>query len=194
MSLPRSFYFLRHGETEWNRRDMIQGWSDIPLNDTGRQQARNAAPHIAAAAIDRIVTSPLARALETAEIINTVLQKPLATEALLRERNYGVFEGKTRADFELWQQKSTACGTLPCEENGYPCPDNGERYADFKQRVMEGMAAHMENFAGENILFIAHGGVYRALRRVLTRDLGHSPNVKLYLFDKDGEAWVLREV
>jgi broad specificity phosphatase PhoE len=74
--LPRSFYFVRHGETDWNKEGRIQGHTDIPLNATGRQQAEHAAPVFLRRPIDIIVTSNLSRAYETASIINAALQKP----------------------------------------------------------------------------------------------------------------------
>ena len=61
--------FLRHGQTEWNREGRMQGTSDIPLNDTGRAQAREAAEHLGHGDWDEIVSSPLVRARETAEIV-----------------------------------------------------------------------------------------------------------------------------
>jgi probable phosphoglycerate mutase len=67
--LHKSFYFVRHGETDWNKAKKIMGQSDIPLNENGILQAQAVAEKIQALAIDVIVSSPLKRAWTTAEII-----------------------------------------------------------------------------------------------------------------------------
>ncbi|MDP9116224.1 MAG: histidine phosphatase family protein, partial [Actinomycetota bacterium] len=64
-----TFAFIRHGQTDWNRDDKLQGSSDIPLNEVGRQQAREAAAHLGHGGWQVVVSSPLVRARETAEII-----------------------------------------------------------------------------------------------------------------------------
>ena len=91
-----AFALVRHGETEWNRARRIQGSTDIPLNDTGRQQAGAAGQLLAPHAWSRIVASPLSRAEETATIIATQagLGRP-DLDALRTERNYGEAAGTT---------------------------------------------------------------------------------------------------
>ena len=83
---------------------------------------------------------------------------------------------------------------LPPEENGYPCPPQGEPYADFRVRTIAAFARNLEQYAGENILFVAHGGVYRVLRRCLFTDLDHSANVQPFHFDKREEGWFLNHL
>ena len=85
---------VRHGETDWNVQHLLQGASDIPLNDSGRAQARAAAPELAQiATVSRIVTSDLVRASETAQIIADAMGAEVITDARWRERAYGVWEG-----------------------------------------------------------------------------------------------------
>ncbi len=105
---------IRHGETDWNRARLIQGSTDIPLNDTGREQARQAAERLRGALDDptaaRIVSSDLSRARETAQIIADQwgAAAPLAYPAL-RERAYGEAEGITVDDFAVrWGNWYTA--------------------------------------------------------------------------------------
>jgi uncharacterized phosphatase len=87
-------YLVRHGETDWNRQRRIQGLTDIPLNDTGRAQARATGELLARRSWDAVYASPLARARETAAIIAGELGLPGPTllDALV-ERNYGDAEG-----------------------------------------------------------------------------------------------------
>ncbi|WP_166873699.1 histidine phosphatase family protein [Salinibacterium sp. ZJ450] len=88
--------FIRHGQTDWNAAGRMQGRTDIPLNDTGRQQARDAVDVLHDVEWDVIVSSPLSRARETAGIIATGLEIELGRSYdLLVERNYGVGEGLT---------------------------------------------------------------------------------------------------
>jgi uncharacterized phosphatase len=70
----KTFYFLSHGETDWNKRGIYMGRTDIPLNDTGRSQAQESIPYIDKEPITHIVTSPLQRSLETATIVQLSLR------------------------------------------------------------------------------------------------------------------------
>ena len=99
------FYLVRHGQTDWNRAGKIQGTTDIPLNETGRQQAEQLATVLkersgypAKTRIDAVYASPLARAFQTAEILAKEEKLPLRRLTGLRERDFGCWEGKS------WQQ------------------------------------------------------------------------------------------
>jgi broad specificity phosphatase PhoE len=92
--IPKSpFYFLRHGQTDWNLEGRYQGHSDIPLNATGITQSHAAAECLACVPINRIVASPLIRAVATAAIVAEKLQKPIHIDRGLVERNFGSFNG-----------------------------------------------------------------------------------------------------
>lgn len=191
--LPRSFYFLRHGETDWNKDGKIQGHTDIPLNDTGRAQAEQVVSVLARTPIHRIVASTLSRAYETASIVNAALQKPLIVDDGLKERSFGDFEGLAIAEMDSLRDGMLKKG-LPAEENGYPCPPQGEPYADFRVRTIAAFRRNLEQFEGENILFVAHGGVYRVLRRCLFTELDHSGNVQPFHFEKGVQDWTLNRL
>src|SRR5512135_227638 len=106
---------VRPGETEWKAVGRLQGHSDIPLNDTGRAQAKELAARLAAHGISRVWTSDLARARETGAIIaaHLGLGEPVI-ETDLRERRFGIFEGLTRdeiaarypVEWRAWQDKT----------------------------------------------------------------------------------------
>lgn len=87
---------VRHGETEWNRKGIIQGRHDIPLNQTGRRQAEATMKKLKGKTIHGIFSSPLIRALETAQIIAQGLgyNAPIQTIPALRERDFGSADGK----------------------------------------------------------------------------------------------------
>lgn len=193
--LPRSFYFLRHGETDWNKQGLMQGHTDIPLNDTGRAQAEAAVAALSRVKIDRIVASPLVRAFETAEIVNRHLKINIVSEDGIRERHFGSMEGVTYAEMDRQRQQMMADGTLPVEENGYPCPPKAEPYGDFRARTIDALTRHMHAAPDENILFVAHGGVYRVLRRCLFAELDQSANAHPFFFERmDESLWRLRSV
>ena len=86
---------VRHGETAWNVDARIQGQLDIGLNDTGRWQARRAGQALAGEAIRAVYSSDLSRAHETARSIAEAAGLPVVSDPGLRERRFGLFEGKT---------------------------------------------------------------------------------------------------
>ena len=95
-------WFARHGETDWNAARRIQGSRDIPLNAAGRAQAETLAETVAALApaLSRVYTSPLCRALETAQCVADRLGCPCTVLPGLREIDFGDWEGKTWAEAE----------------------------------------------------------------------------------------------
>ncbi|WP_127841830.1 histidine phosphatase family protein [Actinomyces wuliandei] len=86
----------RHGQTDYNLAGRVQGQVDVPLNDTGAQQARQAAAAVAALGPTRIVSSPLGRAWATAQVLAQEVGLPVETEARVAERSFGQWEGLTR--------------------------------------------------------------------------------------------------
>ncbi|WP_204102646.1 MULTISPECIES: histidine phosphatase family protein [Spirulina sp. CCY15215] len=113
---------VRHGETEWNRMSRFQGMMDIPLNETGKEQARKAAQYLKDVQIDFAVTSSLLRPKETAEIILEYHQSvPLALEDQFKEISHGLWEGKLESEIEaefgeLLQQWKDAPETVQMPE------------------------------------------------------------------------------
>lgn len=192
--IPRSFYFVRHGETDWNKESRLQGWTDIPLNPTGRSQAEKAAATISNLPVDLLVASPLIRAHQTAEILNAAWKKPVIIDPRLKERNFGMLEGMTVNDAEDWKKKVLKDNSRPIEENGYPLPDKAETYEAFKQRITSAIIEHLQNAENENVMFIAHGGIYRVLGRLLIGGVHMSPNVQPYHFEKTAQGWEVKAV
>src|SRR5579883_2314353 len=95
------FYLARHGQTDWNAEGRWQRWTDVPLNATGRAQARVLASVVQSLGIGGVVSSDLTRAKETAHIVAEALAVPfVGADPDLRERGFGVFEGLTRQECE----------------------------------------------------------------------------------------------
>jgi probable phosphoglycerate mutase len=167
-----TLYYVRHGETDWNLAQRYQGQKDIPLNATGRVQARRngralaAALGKAAAGLD-YVSSPLERARETMEIMRAELglaARDYRTDARLSEVHYGHWEGELWHELHLRDPEGFAA-----READKWCwrPNGGESYRDLSERVA-GWLAEVDG----NAVVAAHGGVMRVLRGL---SLGLSP-------------------
>jgi probable phosphoglycerate mutase len=159
---------IRHGETAWNVGGRIQGHLDIPLNDTGRAQARRLARALAGRdAIDLIVSSDLARAFETAHTVADATGAPLVANAALRERCFGDFQGQTYAeiadtwpdDAERWRRREPAWS---------PPGGQGESLLLFRERVTQAVQALAAENTGKHIALFTHGGVLDVLYRAAT--------------------------
>ncbi len=146
------FFFLRHGETDWNRQGLLQGSRDIPLNDTGLAQAHAAAAALHGVEIATIVASPLARARRTAEIVAAARGLDIVFEPSLAETHWGAREG-TAED-----------GLLPKWYAG-ETPAGAEPFAKFCVRIANAVARALARPAP--VLIVAHGGSFAALRETL---------------------------
>ncbi len=106
-------YLIRHGESVSNAEGRIQGQLDVPLSDFGRRQAEAIAERLGGESIEAIISSPLKRAWETAEVSSRRLGLPIISEPRLKEINVGIFQGKTREELkrthakelELWHSE-----------------------------------------------------------------------------------------
>jgi probable phosphoglycerate mutase len=99
-------YLIRHGQTDWNLERRIQGHTDIPLNDKGKSDAEKAAEEISQLKIDKIISSDLQRAKETAKIIAECFKRcPIIFDNRLREISFGDLEGVCVSDIssDVWE-------------------------------------------------------------------------------------------
>ncbi len=146
----KHFYMIRHGETEANAAQIMAGWTDSPLTELGRQQARNTQAVFKNLEVKpkAIFHSNLSRARETAQIINEVLDLDMYEDEGLAEINAGDMEGKpyemVRALFDGW-----------------PIIPNGEHPQTFFDRIKAAKIKAMNQFDGP-VLIVCHGGVMRA--------------------------------
>lgn len=159
---------VRHGQTDWNRDGLIQGRTDIPLNDTGRQQARDAAAALREGFDARlpivVVSSDQSRARETAEIIAAELDAPAPTQyAGLRERAYGVAEGMPVEEF------ATKWGDWRSAE----VPE-AESWADLRERALLTLRQVARDVRSEtapsaaSVIVVTHGALIREVLRYAT--------------------------
>ena len=193
------FLFLRHGETDWNRESRIQGLKDIPLNKTGIEQSQQAADGLKDIAISTIITSPLKRAYQTAEIVNELHGVPVIVERDIQEANFGAEQGNIRQGWaEDWR-------------SGEFMPEGAESYRGFSNRVMTGLTCALledckqvgreldENVAqgrnqnrirGAIPLVVAHGGVYWSIVQSLdlSSDLNIANGLPVHIY-QEGSRW-----
>lgn len=151
------FWYLRHGETDWNRRGLSQGSNDIPLNELGLAQAREAARRLRGRGITSIVASPLSRARVTAEIVGAALGVDVTIEPDLREVSWGIREGEPLADwFHGWIA-------------GHTTPEGAESFDTLRRRAVAGLNRAVGQPPA--VLVVAHGGVFRAIRSVMKLEI-----------------------
>ncbi len=180
------FYVLRHGQTDWNAQARLQGSTDIPLNETGRAQARVAAEILDGLGITRIVASPLSRALETAQIVGAKLGLTPQIDARLIERNFGLFEGLTLDEVRRERIEMRAHMNPQADIDGKHYPDNAEPLAAVIDRVY---ACVSECRQGDNCLFVCHGIPFRAISRKFLGEMYSSPNAAPVRFEESGGRW-----
>ncbi len=200
MNITRSFYFIRHGQTDWNKEERLQGSTDIPLNETGIEQAQHAAENCKGLPIDVIIASPLERAYKTAEIINEEFNVEIIEDDRLAEKNYGMFEGRLISERKEWaEQVKAETPDVELESNGFPVVEDAEPYSDFEYRICEAVNEYLEKFEGKNVMLVAHAGLFRSFLHAITGERypknGIKPkNAKPFLFEKSGDKWEIKEV
>ena len=145
---------VRHGETDWNAQGRLQGREDIELNDSGRQQALKIAAFLSAEHWDVVVSSPLKRAYETAQIIARILKvSEVEVEEQITERDYGEASG-------LWP-----------EDRRSRFPDGIPGQEDFellRQRAMSALKRIVNSHIGKRIVVISHGALTNSILYTLS--------------------------
>lgn len=173
---------VRHGETEWNRTLRLQGRTDVPLNDTGREQARALAPSLLDDGWSAVVSSPLSRAHETARIVADALGLPApTTRDDLVERNFGEAEGGNREELET----RFPHGERPGQES-------------WEEVVARGSAAVQQvrdEHGDADVIVVCHGTLIRAVVEGLTGlRIARVLNASATVLEHDGTTWTLQEV
>ncbi|MCU1364301.1 MAG: histidine phosphatase [Acidimicrobiaceae bacterium] len=151
---------VRHGETEWNERRIIQGHTNSSLTPTGREQARALGETLRELGFDHIVTSDLERAQETALIVGEVLGLRAETDPLLRERGYGEYEG--RPSEELSSNITGVKEGVMVNPDARPL--GGESFRDVVARARRFLQRADEEWPETRLLVVTHGGMVQALR------------------------------
>lgn len=150
-----NIYYVRHGQTDWNKERIIQGRTNIELNETGRSQAEETRKILLNEKIDLIICSPLDRAVETANIINRDRNIKIIKDEGFIERNFGKYEAKERSLVpfdDMWDyNKNIDMGS-------------GERIRDLLLRVKNSLENVINTYYPKNVLIVAHGGVGVAVK------------------------------
>lgn len=176
---------IRHGQTDWNLAGRMQGRSDIPLNDVGREQALVAASDLATEQWDVVVSSPLVRARETAEILAATIGLPLG----------GAYEELVEQDF------GAAEGTLVSElATRWPARDFADKEPDHEvgPRGIRALDRITADHGPARVLAVAHGTL---IRHTLASISGHEPhrfpkldNASSSLVRRTDAAWLVLTV
>jgi uncharacterized phosphatase len=174
-------YLVRHGETDWNLQRRIQGSTDVPLNETGRAQAKRAGQLLAGRTWDAVVSSPLSRAFDTASIIADELGLPApTTDPRLAERAYGAAEGLE----------------IPEVDRRYPgdthVPGREERES-VAARALEALLEIGEANPDRAVIVVSHGGLIRSVLGAVDPDTRHPAitNGSIHSFRHDDGAVTL---
>ncbi|MDO5097017.1 MAG: histidine phosphatase family protein [Peptostreptococcaceae bacterium] len=150
-------YIMRHGKTDWNAKRKLQGRTDIPLNEEGREMARQAASAYRDVHFDICYCSPLARAKETAEIVLQGRNVPIVFDERLREMSFGVYEGLEKS-FEI---PDCPVNLLFQNPEAYVAVEDGESLAQLYERTGEFLNEVVKPALekGMDILIIGHGAM-----------------------------------
>lgn len=176
------FGLFRHGQTDWNINFLLQGVTDIPMNKTGIEQVKLAAQAIRRQEWDLILTSPLGRARQTAEIISDhVGFEAVIEEELLIERSFGEAEGLSH---QQWKAKYSNLDEIPGGESR-------TQLAARSQLLLDSVA---NQFAGKRILAVSHGALIRTLisiasKQELPRDGERLGNASLNVVGHEDNTW-----
>ena len=184
----RTLWLVRHGESTWNARGLVQGQADGPtLTEKGRQQSAEAAYHLPSGSIEAIYASDLTRAQQTAEIVGSTLGLDVRYDRSLRERCFGVREGHPLS-------------TLDSLESGI----SGDRVADASARYEGGESlGELYRRAGTfvewllvqqhsgDVVVVTHGGTIRALRAYCS---GTSMQGLAWDVVPNGSVWEIRRI
>lgn len=154
-------YLLRHGETDWNAKERVQGATDTVLNKKGLQQAYDAAEKLANENIETVYASDLKRARKTGDIVSAKLDLPIHYTKRLRELNFGKAEGvkisDMQAKFPYIYQAINDIKNPERYDIKYP---NGETIGEVQQRFMKFVNKLLDD-GRKSVLLITHGMLIR---------------------------------
>ena len=192
MNLPatpsRSFLCMRHGVTDWNRQGRFQGLTDIPLNDEGIAQAHAAVRRLRGIAFDQIVSSPLLRAVKTAEIVAASFSTPITVDHGIIECDFGSLEGQSIR--EAMQRH----GIIAMEGLVTILPPDGEDWDSVTARSLYCVRKWLDRYSQARILFVCHDAVMQAMANALCNRWFDSRHGTPFSFTKTGNGWGIDEV
>jgi broad specificity phosphatase PhoE len=154
------FYFVRHGETAWNAEERLCGSTDVPLSDVGRRQAHLLGLRFQPIWVEALYSSPLGRALETAQLIGEAIGREPVVDPRLAELNYGAWEGRL---FEEIKRTSPAIYGAWDADPANVAPPEGETGVHLIERVTPFMADLAQRHRSGNVVVVCHKTVCRLL-------------------------------
>lgn len=183
---PAHLCVVRHGETDWNRQGILQGWTDVPLNALGRRQAREMAAQFDHAGFDALWSSSLWRARETAEIIAPLIRLPYPKlHEGLNERCFGAIQGVPKT--ELGELNPALLQQI-LRRNPAARFEGGESMDEFADRVLGALMSIGARHAGQRVLVVTHGWCMDVATRHVE---GRPRSAILNLKRRNGESlWV----
>ena len=152
---------IRHGETDWNTEGRWQGQIDVPLNENGKNHARQLAIELAGAGIQVIYSSDLTRALETARPLAEALGLPVRTDQRLREINQGDWQGLLIT--EIQERHAELFRSRMANPHSVASP-GGETMLQVEARVYQSLDEILQKHPDETVAIVAHGFVIAVLR------------------------------
>ena len=168
---------VRHGQTQWNAEQRVQGQLDVPLSDTGRAQARRVAAALPENRFRALYSSDLLRVLQTAEPAAERFGLAPRLEPALRERHYGQFQALTYAEAMAAMPEDYARFEARDPEHDF---GGGESLRDFYDRAIGCLESIARRHEGEDVLVFTHGGVLdMAYRRATGMELSAPRDFKL---------------
>jgi len=179
---------MRHGETDWNVTNRIMGHTDISLNQNGLNQAHEAIPIIKTIEFEKIWSSPLLRARQTAQIIGESFGLEIEYADFLKERGWGVGEGESHERFLPDMTPMNKVTKIPsCD-----LPKGSETYDEFETRIVQAFKEILIP-SRKAPLVVSHGGVFRVLTTLLADEMMSAKNCELYFFkppETSRQTWV----
>ncbi|SHK05866.1 probable phosphoglycerate mutase [Desulfatibacillum alkenivorans DSM 16219] len=150
------FILVRHAQTKWNQMKLIQGMTDSPLTPEGVQAARSWGAILKEYSPDRMICSPLNRAVDTAVYINEALDLPLSQDVGFLEQSWGRWEGKTLAEIK---EESPVILQSMVDLGWEFSPPGGESRISVMKRCIKALQRLHEKWTGQTIIIVAHRGV-----------------------------------
>ncbi|XQW85010.1 histidine phosphatase family protein [Thalassotalea piscium] len=163
--MQTTLYLARHGQTLWNLQQRFQGQLDSELTELGRQQSHQLAQSLSDKAIDYVISSPLGRAVATANICQQHLKTPTAVETQLSERNLGLWQGR-----EVSTLASEAIYTEVLQQYTDIAPAKGESAQACGQRIYHAIETIAQRAPNKRILVIFHGEALRCFLLALGQE------------------------
>ncbi len=199
--MPQKIIIVRHGETDYNLERRMQGWLDIPLNKTGRDQAKIAATKLRGIKFDAIYSSDLIRAHETAKIISKTVKQSIIISPALRERDMGIFAGwawESEHDpikDSLWIEFESARDQDNLDWNKH----SGESMRQMSERISVFMESLHSSHKDQIIVIVTHGGtINRILEKYQIKSTKEGfrmiKNASLLILHKETTAYRLEEL